>query len=165
MIIYCWNKSQEEKNTCLKKIYPHDHFLSSSLHSSLFHYVCTDLCMTDLKVCSSVQPCLLQSTQYYLSYNIFIEHFPHKLPPAHPAAAQGACWPDGRWSPYSVSWVAPRVCSQVVEAGMPSRGCLRGNFNISLNCINQGTSQSWAPHPITESEANQPAEAAHCCCL
>lgn len=44
-------------------------------HSSLFHQPLQWFTFERLKVCSSVQPCLLQSTYNYISYNIFIEQY------------------------------------------------------------------------------------------
>lgn len=54
MIIYYWNKSQEEKSTCLKKIYPNNYFLSSPLQSSAtffrLHNHFSDLRLREMKV-------------------------------------------------------------------------------------------------------------------
>lgn len=135
MIIYCWNKSQEEKSTCLKKIYPHNCFPSSSFTIStdilpVFTAPAWIYVWQTLKVCSSAQPCLLQSTHYYFSYNIFIEE---AEPLFHSSSSELATW-----EMKSLQRVlgCPRVSSRLVEAGMPLGRCLRGNFNTSLNNIN-----------------------------
>ena len=108
------------------------------LHSSLsqsFHWFTFE----ELRVCSPVQPCLLQSTHHYASNNIFIEQYRHSLPIN---SLQLILWhpkvllePDGGSSPSGMYWVAPGVSSQSAEAGMPLRACLRGEFNSGLNCI------------------------------